>query len=176
MPTISIPRTLLIAFVIWQVPANLVLAETPIVRHTETTEVRLTFVDSVPEERAHAARYWGAGNRRRLSYPALSEIQYILGTRRYRVPKKLVEGIGSINVEAMATAESRLLVIRDDDRWTVITLRGADGSNAFIAEWRIERATGCVIRYVRDLEAPGRVGTPYGPEILIGQVIEANGS
>jgi hypothetical protein len=164
--------SVLIVLVMLQVTANLALADDMVVRKTETTEVRLRFTDRATNDRRSVSRYWGAGNRRSLSYPALSEIEYSFGSRRYGIPNTLVLGIGSINIESIRTPQTSSLVVRDDDRWTVITLLGADGSNAFIAEWRIERRTGCVIRYVRDLEAPGRVGTAYGPEILSGQAVD----
>jgi hypothetical protein len=147
------------------------LAAVPVHRKTETTEILLTFTKTPIETPKRAARYWGVSNRRILTYPALLTIEYAIGARKYAVPRRLVVGMGSINVDLFAKGSAGL-VVRDDDRWTVITLRGGDGSNAFIAEWRIERSTGCVIRFVRDLEAPGRLHTEFGPELLGAQAIE----
>jgi hypothetical protein len=147
-------------------------ATTLVTRSTDTTEIRLTFTNSKVRELEHTTRYWCAGNRRRLAYPALQQIEYALEERKYVLPGRLVAGIGSINLKALSAAGTSPLVIRDDDRWTVITLRGSDGSTAFIAEWRIERSTGNIIRYVRDLEMPGRFGTTYGPEVLTGQAVQ----
>jgi hypothetical protein len=148
------------------------LASTLVRRETEASHIELLFAESSNGKGMHALRYWGVSDRKTLVFPALLRIEYRIGTRRYEVPQSLVSGIGGVNTASLTATSAQSLIVRDDDRWIVITLYGGDGSNAFIAEWRIERSTGCVIRFVRDLEAPGRLGTRFGPEVLFGEAVE----